>query len=38
MIDGGYEELDHFELYITSYYFIVTTISTVGYGDIGPTN
>ena len=26
------------ELYITSYYFIVTTISTVGYGDIGPSN
>ena len=38
MIDGGFEELDEFELYVTSYYFIVTTISTVGYGDIGPTN
>jgi voltage-gated potassium channel Kch len=26
--------LNEFELYITSYYFTVTTIMTVGYGDI----
>ena len=32
----GYEEQDHVGIYITSYYFIVTTITTVGYGDIVP--
>jgi Ion channel len=34
IFDGGYNDLDEFELYITSYYFTVTTIMTVGYGDI----
>ena len=31
---GDYNDLEEFELYITSYYFTVTTIMTVGYGDI----
>ena len=31
---GGYEEYSIFDLYVTSYYFTVTTITTVGYGDI----
>ena len=31
---GGYEGLSIFDLYVTSYYFTVTTITTVGYGDI----
>ena len=26
--------MEEFELYVTSYYFTVTTIMTVGYGDI----
>ena len=34
IIDGGYNDLDEIHLYITSYYFTVTTIMTVGYGDI----
>lgn len=29
-----YDKLSHFELYIVSFYFTVTTITTVGYGDI----
>lgn len=31
---GGYGEYSVFDLYFTSYYFTVTTITTVGYGDI----
>lgn len=34
IFDAGCNDLDEFELYITSYYFTVTTIMTVGYGDI----
>jgi hypothetical protein len=30
--------MENFELYITSLYFIVTTIMTVGYGDIHAVN
>ena len=30
----NYQDLDNYELYITSFYFTVTTIMTVGYGDI----
>lgn len=30
----GYSDLTEYELYITSFYFTVTTIMTVGYGDI----
>jgi hypothetical protein len=31
---GGFEDYNLLELYFTSYYFTVTTITTVGYGDI----
>jgi hypothetical protein len=30
--------MENYELYITSLYFIVTTIMTVGYGDIHAVN
>lgn len=32
----GMQDSSEFELYIASAYFIVTTIATVGYGDITP--
>lgn len=32
--DNGYTEFSKFELYTVAYYFTVTTITTVGYGDI----
>jgi len=32
---GEFEELTIGELYLTSFYFAVTTVTTVGYGDIG---
>ena len=32
--DQPYASYDSIELYITSIYFVVTTMSTVGYGDI----
>ena len=35
---GGYTEYMDYELYIVSFYFTVTTIVTVGYGDITPKN
>jgi hypothetical protein len=35
---SGFQDLDDFDLYITSFYFTTTTIVTVGYGDIGPVN
>ena len=31
---GGYEDYDIPSLYVTAFYFAVTTITTVGYGDI----
>jgi hypothetical protein len=31
---GGFQDLEDYELYITSFYFTVTTIVTVGFGDI----
>jgi Trk-type K+ transport system membrane component len=31
---GGFEDLNNFDLYITALYYTVTTITTVGYGDI----
>jgi len=31
---GGYGDYNVFELYATSVYFVMTTITTVGYGDI----
>ena len=33
----GMEDFQDFDLYIASYYFTVTTITTVGYGDISAT-
>ena len=36
--DRGYSDMEDFELFINSVYFTVTTIVTVGYGDIGPVN
>ncbi|KAH0795710.1 cation channel family protein [Histomonas meleagridis] len=34
-LDQGFS---NFQLYVTSLYFVVTTILTIGYGDIHPTN
>ncbi len=34
----GYQDLDNESLYISALYFTVTTIVTVGYGDITPYN
>lgn len=31
---GGYDDLSHLDLYVTGVYFAITTIVTVGYGDI----
>ena len=31
---SGYKEVNRSELYLTSFYFTVTTITTVGYGDM----
>ena len=30
----GYVDLSNFQIYLASYYFVVTTITTVGFGDI----
>ena len=35
---GGYEKLEPGKLYLVSLYFTITTITTVGYGDISATN
>jgi hypothetical protein len=35
---GGYTNYGDYQLYIISLYFTVTTIVTVGYGDITPKN
>ena len=34
----GYVDMSKSELYMTSFYFTVTTIVTVGYGDITPVS
>jgi len=34
----GYNELDNSDLYTVAYYYTVTTITTVGYGDIYANN
>ena len=35
---GSYESLDTNDLYLVSFYFTITTMTTVGYGDISATN
>ena len=35
---GEFEDFPMSEMYLTSFYFAVTTITTVGYGDISGTN
>ena len=35
---GNFQNAQPFRLYIASFYFVVTTITTVGYGDISGTN
>ena len=35
---GGYEKYPPWKKYLISFYFIVTTATTVGYGDISATN
>ena len=35
---GGYGNLGSGDLYLVSLYFTITTITTVGYGDISATN
>ena len=34
----GYEHLNKIEVYTLAIYFVVTTVSTVGYGDISSYN
>ena len=36
--DGGYTDDDVYNLYMTAVYFTVTTVLTVGYGDISANN
>ena len=36
--DDKFEGMSDDEIYLTSFYFIITTFSTVGYGDISATN
>lgn len=38
IIYGGYDANNYNQLYLTSFYYTVTTISTVGYGDISGNN
>ena len=35
---NGFDEIRNFQLYTISFYYTVTTIATVGYGDISGTN
>jgi CRP-like cAMP-binding protein len=35
---GGFADLDNVELYIVAMYWVMTTVATVGYGDIHPVN
>ena len=37
-MDGEIGEMSKTSLYLTSFYFIITTFSTVGYGDISANN
>ena len=36
--NNGFENYSQFQLYTASLYYTITTISTVGYGDITGTN
>ena len=36
--DVEYRDMDHSKRYLTAFYFITTTFSTVGYGDISASN
>ena len=36
IVRKGYQDDSNWELYVSSYYFTVTTITTVGFGDITP--
>lgn len=38
IIKGQYNDMAKYELYVTSFYFTITTMTTVGYGDISGTN
>ena len=38
IIDKGFEWQSDSQLYLTTFYYIVTTITTVGYGDISAVN
>jgi hypothetical protein len=38
ILSNGFEDQEIAELYTTAFYFTVTTITTVGYGDISGTN
>ena len=35
---SGFQDLGDYELYVTAFYFTVTTIVTVGFGDIHAYN
>lgn len=35
---GRFDEMSSLKIYIISFYFVTTTITTVGYGDISATN
>ena len=37
-MDGDVSKMDKSDQYVTSFYFIITTFSTVGYGDMSANN